>query len=65
MPLKKLQNNDEKETGKDSLTWTPKKDRFLLTEFKEQMMLGHTSDGGLLVLGWTELTNELVFVGVR
>ncbi|KAG0150397.1 hypothetical protein CROQUDRAFT_652297 [Cronartium quercuum f. sp. fusiforme G11] len=62
MPPKKLQTNDEKETGKDSLTWTPEKDRFLLTEFKEQMMLDHTSDGGLLALGWTELTNELVFV---
>ncbi|KAG0141749.1 hypothetical protein CROQUDRAFT_663429 [Cronartium quercuum f. sp. fusiforme G11] len=65
MPLEKLQTNDEKETGKNSLTWTPEKDRFLLTEFKEQMMLDHTSHGGLLALGWTELTNELVFVGVR
>ncbi|KAG0139895.1 hypothetical protein CROQUDRAFT_665890 [Cronartium quercuum f. sp. fusiforme G11] len=49
MPLKKLQTNDEKETAKDSLTWTPKKDQFLLTEFKEQMILGYTSDGGLFV----------------
>ncbi|KAG0143967.1 hypothetical protein CROQUDRAFT_95664 [Cronartium quercuum f. sp. fusiforme G11] len=64
VPLKKLQSNDEKEIGKDSLTWTPEKNQFLLTQFKEQMMLGHASDGGLLALGWTELTNKLVFVGV-
>ncbi|KAG0146652.1 hypothetical protein CROQUDRAFT_92485 [Cronartium quercuum f. sp. fusiforme G11] len=58
MPPKKTSYNDEKPSGKDHITCTPEKDRFLLLSFKKKMNQGHTSDGGLSALGWTDLTNE-------